>query len=84
MALALNPHVLARAQEEVDTIVGSNRIPTFDDEHKLPYIKAMIREVLRWRPTAAATIPHASVEVGDHGIVLLMVSVIYFPLLPTM
>lgn len=72
MALALHPHVLARAQQEVDGIVGSNRCPTYDDEHKLPYIKAMIREVLRWRPTGPAAIPHASVEVGALRVIFVM------------
>lgn len=64
MALALSPDIMAKAQEEVDRVVGSDRYPTYADEPKLPYIKAMTREVLRWRPTGPTAIPHASVEVS--------------------
>lgn len=63
MALALNPHVLARAQAEIDSVVGDDRCPTFSDEERLPYIKAMVYEVLRWRPTGPTAIPHASIKV---------------------
>lgn len=66
MALALHPHVLARAQGEVDNVVGSDRCPTYDDEYNLLYIKAMVREVLRWRPTGPTAIPHASYEASGY------------------
>lgn len=65
LALALHPHVLRKAQEEVDTVVGSKRPPDFGDEDKLPYIRAMFREVMRWRPVAPTAIPHASIKVSS-------------------
>lgn len=46
------PHVLEGAHEELDRVVGLNRLPTFDDEENLPYIRAMVKETLRWRPVA--------------------------------
>ncbi|KAF9455804.1 cytochrome P450 [Collybia nuda] len=67
LALALNPKIMARAQEEVDRIVGPDRCPTYADEPNLPYIKAMTREVLRWRPTGPTAIPHASVEDDEYN-----------------
>ncbi|KZT04209.1 cytochrome P450 [Laetiporus sulphureus 93-53] len=66
MALALNPDVLARAQAEVDNVVGNDCCPTYDDEDKLPYIRAMVREVLRWRPTGPTAIPHASIQDDEY------------------
>ncbi|KAJ3567899.1 hypothetical protein NP233_g6061 [Leucocoprinus birnbaumii] len=65
LALALNPHVMEKAQAEVDSVVGSDRCPTYADETSLPYIKAMTREVLRWRPTGPTALPHASNEVRN-------------------
>ena len=48
LALVLYPDVQKRAQAELDAIVGRDRLPTFDDRPRLPYIEAICREVLRW------------------------------------
>ena len=45
-----HPHVWKRAQAEIDAVVGTDRLPEFDDRPSLPYVDAIIREVLRWRP----------------------------------
>jgi cytochrome P450 len=52
LAITVFPDALAGAHEELDRVVGPNRLPTFDDEDKLPYIRAMVKETLRWRPVA--------------------------------
>lgn len=49
LAMVLYPEVLARAQEEIDAVVGRDRMPSFEDQASLPYIDAVVREVLRWR-----------------------------------
>jgi cytochrome P450 len=46
------PETLVAAQEELDRVIGTERLPTFEDEEKLPYIRAMVKETLRWRPVA--------------------------------
>ncbi|KAK7461262.1 hypothetical protein VKT23_008437 [Stygiomarasmius scandens] len=56
----LYPNVLQKAQEEIDRVVGPDRLPNFDDEAKLPYVTAMVKELLRW--TAPVTLAHASAE----------------------
>jgi len=48
-----------RAHEELDRVVG-NRMPTWDDEPELPYIRAIAKEVLRWRPPGFIGTPHAT------------------------
>lgn len=58
--LAANPHVQQRAHEEIASIIGDSRSPTFDDEASLPYIRAIVREILRMRPVAQVGIPHYS------------------------
>ncbi|KAI9687373.1 MAG: hypothetical protein M1822_002416 [Bathelium mastoideum] len=63
LALITHPSALEMAHVELDTVVGDARTPTFDDEAHLPYIKALIKEVLRWRPVAVlGGIPHATSE----------------------
>ena len=50
LAMVLYPEVLKRAQFEVDTVVGRERMPSFGDKNNLSYIEALVKEVLRWRP----------------------------------
>ncbi|KAG5222622.1 cytochrome P450 [Salix suchowensis] len=40
----------AKAQEEIDRVVGRDRTPTFKDFDALMYIRAIVKETLRWRP----------------------------------
>jgi cytochrome P450 len=46
--MALNPHVVKKAQEELDRVVGHDRLPQLSDQEDLPYISAIIKELLRW------------------------------------
>ncbi|KAF4806823.1 Cytochrome P450 monooxygenase atE [Colletotrichum siamense] len=62
LAMILFPDVMRKGQEELDRVVGSGRLPTWDDEKNLPYIRAMIKETLRWRPVNKFGMYHASTE----------------------
>ena len=46
--MALYPEVQKKAQAEIDIVVGPNRLPDFGDRPSLPYINAVIKEVMRW------------------------------------
>ena len=46
--MSLHPSVMQRAQEDIDRVTEKERLPTFDDWEKLPYINAIIMEVLRY------------------------------------
>ena len=46
--MVLYPEVQKKAQAEIDAIVGTNRLPDFDDRPSLPYINAVIKESTRW------------------------------------
>ena len=56
------PEVQRRAQAEIDAVVGRDRLPTFADAPRLPYVRAIVKEVQRWRPTAPFGMPHAATE----------------------
>ena len=49
LALVLYPRVQKQAQAELDLVIGTDRLPTFDDRPRLPYIEAICRELLRWQ-----------------------------------
>ncbi|KZO99740.1 cytochrome P450 [Calocera viscosa TUFC12733] len=49
LAMLNNPAVMRAAQEQLDAVCG-RRPPTFADRERLPYIDAIIKEMLRWRP----------------------------------
>ncbi|KZT20540.1 cytochrome P450 [Neolentinus lepideus HHB14362 ss-1] len=62
LAMAMHPEVQQRAHEEIDAVVGQTRLPDFTDRGSLPYVNAIVKEVLRWQPVLPLSIPHASTE----------------------
>ncbi|KAF9645502.1 cytochrome P450 [Thelephora ganbajun] len=50
LAVTLHPEVVRLAQQELDEVIGGVRLPDFSDKPQLPYISAVVKEVLRWRP----------------------------------
>ncbi|KAG8727459.1 hypothetical protein FRC11_013136, partial [Ceratobasidium sp. 423] len=58
LAMVLYPEVQKKAQEELDSVVGNTRLPTFEDRPRLGYIERVIQETLRWRPVTALAVPH--------------------------
>ena len=48
--MCLHPEVQAKAQAEVLAVVGTERLPEFSDRINLPYMNAVLLEVLRWHP----------------------------------
>jgi cytochrome P450 len=56
--MALHPAVAQRAQAEIDGVTEQERLPTFDDWDRLPYINAIILEVLRYNTVTPLGLPH--------------------------
>ena len=50
LAMTLFPDIQKRAQAEIDIVVGDGRLPSFEDRERLPFVEAIVKEVLRWRP----------------------------------
>lgn len=59
--MLLYPEVQRRAQRHIVEVVGSNRMPTMDDAASLQYVRAVMKETLRWMPTTIlGAVPHAT------------------------
>jgi len=46
--MALYPEVAAVAQAEIDSAIGPDRLPAYADRDDLPYVNALVLEVMRW------------------------------------
>jgi len=62
MAMITHPEVQAKAQAELDSVVGRGRLPSFADQPDLIYCGAVVREILRWRTVIAGGLAHATTE----------------------
>jgi cytochrome P450 len=60
LALVLYPEVQKRAQIELDSVISRDRLPTYDDKPRLPYIEAMSKELLRWQMVTPMGLPHST------------------------
>ncbi|KAL1706793.1 cytochrome P450 [Schizophyllum commune] len=60
--MVLNPDVQRKAQEEIDRVVGRDRLPSFTDRASMPYLDHVLLETLRWCPVSPLGVPHKSLE----------------------
>lgn len=44
-----NPDSQRKAQVEIDRVVKPGHLPDFSDEASLPYVTAVVKELLRWK-----------------------------------
>ncbi|PBK63147.1 cytochrome P450 [Armillaria solidipes] len=58
LAMMHYPDVQQKAQALIDTVIGSRGLPTLDDRSSLPYIEAILKETLRWKPVIPLAFPH--------------------------
>ncbi|KAF8799180.1 cytochrome P450 [Phlegmacium glaucopus] len=61
LAMVCFPEIQMKAQAELDRVV-SGRLPDFDDMEDLPYLSALVKEVLRWQPVTPYGLPHRTTE----------------------
>ncbi|KAI0744945.1 cytochrome P450 [Earliella scabrosa] len=58
LAMVLHPDVYKKAQEEIDRVIGQERLVDFDDRENLPYMECVMMEVLRWNAPVPLGVPH--------------------------
>ena len=66
--MALYPGVQKKAQAEINAVVGLHRLPDFEDSDRpsLPYINAIVKELMRWHsvtPLCASLLSVAATSV---------------------
>ncbi|RPD69162.1 cytochrome P450 [Lentinus tigrinus ALCF2SS1-7] len=66
LAMASYPDVQKKAQAELESVVGPGRLPEFSDQDALPYINAVVKELLRWRSVVPTGVPHRSMEDDEY------------------
>ena len=84
--MAMHLSVQNKARHELDTILGTDRLPEFDDLDSLPYLKAVYMETLRWMPVVPLGVPHRVMEEDEYNghripkgsIIIPVRNVIYF------
>lgn len=62
LAMMQHQHVLKRAQAEIDSVIGGERLPTFEDKERLPYCNAVFTETMRWGVPVPLGLPHRLTE----------------------
>lgn len=64
--MARFPEAQKKAQRELDTVVGTERLPEFSDRPSLPYVNALVKELLRWHPAITVGLPHGVVADDEY------------------
>ncbi|KAF6765802.1 cytochrome P450 [Ephemerocybe angulata] len=68
LAISLRPEVQNRAHAEINGISGKHRrLPVFADRHNLPYVTAVMREVLRWQPPSPVSSPYTAKKEDEYN-----------------
>ena len=66
LAMAMYPETQRKAQQELDAIVGPDRLPAFSDLSSLPYLKALVKEVLRWHIFTPLGVSHVTLADDEY------------------
>uniref|UniRef100_A0A0D3G9B6 Cytochrome P450 n=1 Tax=Oryza barthii TaxID=65489 RepID=A0A0D3G9B6_9ORYZ len=69
--LVRNPRVQKKLQEELDRVVGRDRVMSETDFQSLPYLNAVVKESLRLHPPTPLMLPHkasTNVKIGGYNI----------------
>ncbi|GJE98987.1 cytochrome P450 [Phanerochaete sordida] len=61
LAMLMYPEVQRTAHQQLDDVVGRDRLPEMEDRDALPFITAVVKECLRWRPPLPL-VAHSSLE----------------------
>ncbi|KAL4264663.1 cytochrome P450 family protein [Pleurotus pulmonarius] len=67
LAMLSHPDVQTKAQKELDSVLENARLPAFEDKEHLPYISAIMLEVLRWHTVTPLGIPHVLSEDDEYN-----------------
>lgn len=61
LMMTIHSEIRRRAQEEIDKIVGEDRLPNMSDRNLLPFVDCIVKELHRYNPPIPL-VPHAPTE----------------------
>lgn len=64
--MVLHPEIQLLAQQQLDEVVGTDRLPEFGDRESLPIVDWIVQETLRWGPVSPIGVPHKSIEADTY------------------
>ncbi|KAJ1306124.1 hypothetical protein OPQ81_010835 [Rhizoctonia solani] len=66
LAMVQHPEVQTRAQDEIDRVTHSERLPNMADRELMPYVRCIVQEVLRWQPPLPLGVPRATAQDDEY------------------
>ncbi|KAF8214432.1 cytochrome P450 [Mycena galopus ATCC 62051] len=66
LAMLAYPEVQRKAQTEIDSLTAGRYLPSFGDETALPYISALVKEVMRWENVTPIAAPRLLAEDDEY------------------
>ncbi|RVW46904.1 3,9-dihydroxypterocarpan 6A-monooxygenase [Vitis vinifera] len=65
-----NPNIMEKARQEIDSVVGKNKLVEESDIANLPYLQAIVKETLRLHPTGPLIVRESSEDctIGGYDI----------------
>ncbi|KAE9399136.1 cytochrome P450 [Gymnopus androsaceus JB14] len=66
LAMAMFPEAQKRAQAELNSVTGQDRLPSFEDRDRLPYVEAVCKEVMRYHAVVPNGLPHCTAREDIH------------------
>jgi hypothetical protein len=63
LAMVIHPEIQERAFAEITAAIpDGDRLPSFEDRNKLPYLDCLVQECLRWNPVGNVALAHSLTE----------------------
>jgi hypothetical protein len=69
--MTLFPDIQRKAQDEIDRVIGSDRLPELADRHSLPYVSALQNEIYRWRPVGRIGLSQFQQDMGWNRMIIM-------------
>lgn len=66
LAMVMYPDAHKKAQQELDSVVGPDRLPEYSDRDSLPYINAVVQEIIRWHTVVPLGVSHCVTEEDEY------------------
>lgn len=67
LIMTLYSEVQAKMQHEIEQVTEGKRLPELGDMERMPYVRCVILEILRWQPAGPLGIPHACEEDDEYN-----------------